>query len=54
VVIGLVSFSTLFINAAISLTEPFPVGLIITLISAAILRKKAKAQSDSQSRDLEA
>ena len=28
------------INAAISFTEPFPVGLIITLVSAAILRKK--------------
>jgi len=31
-------------NAAITFTEPFPVGLIITLISAAILRKKAKKQ----------
>lgn len=30
------------INAAISFTEPFPVGLIITTISAAILRKKRK------------
>ena len=28
-----------FINAAVTFTEPFPVGLIITLISAAILRK---------------
>ena len=27
-------------NAAITFTEPFPVGLIITLISAAVLRKK--------------
>ena len=32
-----------FINAAISFTEPFPVGLIVTLISAAILRKKTIA-----------
>jgi uncharacterized protein DUF4199 len=31
-----------FINAAMSFIEPFPVGLIITLISAAILRKKSK------------
>src|SRR5437773_2638533 len=29
-----------FINAAMTFTEPFPVGLIITLISALILRKK--------------
>ena len=28
------------LNAAVTFTEPFPVGLIITLISAAILRKK--------------
>jgi hypothetical protein len=31
-----------FFNAAVTFTEPFPVGLIITLVSAAILRKKAK------------
>jgi hypothetical protein len=29
-----------FFNAAMSFIEPFPVGLVITLISAAILRKK--------------
>ena len=29
-----------FINAAVTFTEPFPVGLLITLISAAVLRKK--------------
>jgi len=28
------------LNAAITFTEPFPIGLIITLISAAILRRK--------------
>src|SRR5437762_10111709 len=33
-----------FINAAMTFTEPFPVGLIITLISALILRKKIKPQ----------
>ena len=30
------------INAAFTFTEPFPVGLIITLVSAAILRKKPR------------
>src|SRR5713226_6264026 len=29
-----------FINAALTFTEPFPIGLIITLISSAVLRKK--------------
>jgi Protein of unknown function (DUF4199) len=36
------------INAALTFTEPFPVGLIITLISAAILRKKTKTLSGEQ------
>jgi hypothetical protein len=31
-----------FINGAITFTEPFPIGLIVTLISAAILRKKSR------------
>jgi len=30
------------INAAIAFTEPFPIGLIVTLISSAILRTKRK------------
>jgi hypothetical protein len=31
-------------NAAMTFTEPFPVGLLITLISAAVLAKKEAAQ----------
>jgi hypothetical protein len=34
-----------FTNAAMTFIEPFPVGLAITVISAAILRKKAPAAS---------
>ena len=37
-----------FINAALTFTEPFPIGLIVTLISALILRKKPKAQSGAR------
>lgn len=33
-----------FFNAAMTFIEPFPVGLIITLISAAVLRKKPQSQ----------
>jgi hypothetical protein len=32
------------INAAMTFIEPFPVGLVITLISAAVLRKKPQLQ----------
>lgn len=32
------------INAAMTFIEPFPVGLIITLVSAAILRKKSRSK----------
>jgi hypothetical protein len=39
------------INAAFTFTEPFPVGLIITLISSALLRKKGAAlKQDSANR----
>jgi hypothetical protein len=31
-------------NAAMTFIEPFPVGLVITLISAAVLRKKTQSQ----------
>ncbi len=34
-------YGNVFINAALTFTEPFPVGLLMTLISAAVLRKKA-------------
>jgi Protein of unknown function (DUF4199) len=34
-----------FFNAAITFTEPFPIGLIVTLISAGILRRKSKPQA---------
>jgi hypothetical protein len=32
------------LNAAISFIEPFPIGLVITLISAAVLRRKPQSQ----------
>jgi len=34
-----------FINAAMTFVEPFPVGLILTLVSAAILRKKPQGHA---------
>jgi hypothetical protein len=36
-----------FLNAAMSFIEPLPVGLVITLISARILRKRGKGPSPS-------
>lgn len=32
-----------FINAAVTFTEPFPVGVVVTFISAAVLRKKQES-----------
>jgi hypothetical protein len=34
-----------FYNAAITFMEPFPVGVVVTLLSAAVLRKKPQAQA---------
>ena len=44
-----------FINAAITFVEPFPIGLIVTLISAAFLRKKSigAARDDGQPAQLQ-
>jgi hypothetical protein len=36
-----------FFNAAITFTEPFPIGLIVTVISALVLRKKSKTLSNA-------
>ena len=36
-----------FVNALYTFIEPFPVGLVITLISAATLRKKPQSQPNS-------
>jgi hypothetical protein len=43
-----------FFNAAITFTEPFPIGLIVTLISALILRKKMKPQAGGTPATVEA
>src|SRR5712672_2658746 len=43
-----------FINAAMTFTEPFPVGLIITLFSALILKTKSKTLSGEQPATAEA
>jgi hypothetical protein len=32
------------LNAAMTFIEPFPIGLVMTLISAAVLRKKPQSQ----------
>jgi len=37
-----------FVNAAMTFVEPLPVGLVITLISSLILRKKGIGPSPSQ------
>ena len=37
-----------FLNAAMTFIEPFPVGLVITLISAAVLRRKPQLQTSQR------
>ena len=37
-----------FINSAITFVEPFPIGLIVTLISAGVLRKKKIAETNGE------
>ena len=41
-------FDNPFLNAAMSFAEPLPIGLIITLISSLILRKKGNGPSPSK------
>jgi len=36
------------VNAAFTFIEPFPVGLILTLISAAILRRRPKSANGDE------
>jgi hypothetical protein len=38
-----------FLNAAMTFIEPFPIGLVITLISAAVLRRKPQSQAAQSS-----
>src|ERR1051326_6782522 len=39
-----VMYDNPLINAAMTFIEPFPIGLLMTIISAAVLRKKSSAQ----------
>lgn len=43
--------SNIFVRFAFGFIEPFPVGLVITLISAAVLRKRKKAQAPESSNE---
>jgi len=43
--------SNVFVRAAFGFLEPFPVGLVITLISAAVLRKRKKAEAAESSNE---
>lgn len=37
-----------FLNAAVTFLEPFPVGLVMTLVSAAILRKRREVTEEAE------
>jgi hypothetical protein len=39
------AYNNPLVNVAMTFIEPFPVGLLITLISAAVLRRKGEAQT---------
>ena len=41
------NYNNVFYNAALTFLEPFPVGLVITLLSAAVLRKRAPQPASS-------
>ena len=42
-------YENVFFNAAMTFIEPFPIGLVITFISAAVLRKRAQSPSPQSS-----
>ena len=42
---------SIFVRFAFGFVEPFPVGLVITLISAAVLRKRKKAEAAESSNE---
>lgn len=42
-----VMYKNPFFNMAMTFIEPFPVGLVITLLSAAVLKKKAPSQPEA-------
>lgn len=40
-------YSNVFVNSALTFLEPFPVGVLITLISAVVLRRKPTMQGEA-------
>ncbi|MDQ3258952.1 MAG: DUF4199 domain-containing protein [Acidobacteriota bacterium] len=45
-------YSNPFVNAAITFVEPFPVGLVVTLICAGILKRKPEEEMDGMTAPL--